>query len=486
MRQLIAKRHHRTALVLAGAASAVLISASMASATMAITAADTAAAPTVTSYSGALPNGATWKAELPGNWNGTLLLYSHGYLPSFFNLPNQPQDAPDPTTAAALLAEGYGLTGSSYAATGWALNTAPQDQLDSLAATIKAIGRRPHRVLAVGTSMGGLVTAKLAEIGRGRIQGALATCGIVAGGAALGNYQLDGEFAIARLLAPGQQLTLAGFTGFAEASATTAALLAAVQQAQGSAEGRARIALAAALYQAPSWLPNQPPPAKDDPAAVELGQYQWLLQILQFTTPARVDIETAMGGNPAWNKGVDYRKLLNQATDRDTVRALYRTAGIRLDTDLKALTAEAATTADPPAVRRIFATSVPFGRLQMPVLTLHTTADQLVPVQQEDAYRTAVTRAGRSPLLRQAFVARQGHCNFTPAELVAAVHALDHRVGTGRWDGLTSAEALQHEADRLGLGGAAYVRFRPGQLLRASFGGNNGLPFASTSGTNRG
>jgi dienelactone hydrolase len=445
----------RSILVLLAALLAILGAAPPATATT-----------TAATYSGSLPNGTTWTADIPPNWNGTLLLYSHGYLPTFAGAPNVARNAPDPQTAAALLAAGYGLTGSSYAAAGWALNTAPRDQLDTLTATIDAIGRRPRRVLAIGTSMGGLVTAKLAETS-GRIQGALATCGIVAGGAALNNYQLDAEFAIAELLAPDQAITLAGYATLAEAFATTAALVAAVNRAQATPEGRARVALAAAFHHAPSWLPGQPPPT--DAEATQRGQYEWLVRSLQFTTPARFDIETAVGGNAAWTRGVDYRRLLERSADRDTVTAAYRAAGLDLRADLDRLTRTADITADPAAVGRMFATSVPFGGLRMPVLSIHTTADQLVPVQQEDAYRNAVRRTGRSELLRQAYVARPGHCAFTPAELVAAVYALEHRVATGRWDGRTSAEALQRTASGLGLGDAAYSRFEPGRLLRESF-----------------
>jgi dienelactone hydrolase len=452
----------RSALLTTVVAMAVFGLAPTASATPASTAAPAA-------YSGSLPNGATWTAEIPANWNGTLLLYSHGYLPTFAGAPNLPANAPDPRTGAALLAAGYGLTGSSYAAAGWALNTAPRDQLDTLAATVAAIGRRPHRVLAVGTSMGGLVTAKLAETARGRIHGALSTCGIVAGGASLSNYQLDAEFAISRLLAPGQSIKLAGYANLTEAFATTSALIAAVTQGQTTAAGRARVALASALHHAPSWPADQPSPAPGDHDAIQLGQYGWLRQSLQFTTPARFDIETAVGGQPSWNKGVDYQRLLEQSADRDTVRAMYRKAGLDLRADLNRLTREASVTAEPAAVGSLFATSVPFGRLQMPMLTVHTTTDQLVPVQQQDAYRNAVRRSGRSALLQQAYVARQGHCSFTSAELVAGVNALDHRVRTGRWDGRTSADALQRAALRLDLGGAAYVRYRPGNLLRESF-----------------
>ena len=36
----------------------------------------------VANYSGSLPDGATWTAQVPAHWNGELLLYSHGYLPA--------------------------------------------------------------------------------------------------------------------------------------------------------------------------------------------------------------------------------------------------------------------------------------------------------------------------------------------------------------------------------------------------------------------
>ena len=59
-------------------------------------------------YTGTLANGTTWVADVPANWNGTLLLYSHGFGPL------TAADAPDPGTQAALLARGYALAGSSY------------------------------------------------------------------------------------------------------------------------------------------------------------------------------------------------------------------------------------------------------------------------------------------------------------------------------------------------------------------------------------
>jgi hypothetical protein len=101
----------------------------------------------------------------------------------------------------------------------------------------------------------------------------------------------------------------------------------------------------------------------------------------------------------------------------------------------------------------------------MPVLSLHTISDNLSPVQVERDYRDRVTRSGRRPLLRQAFVDRPGHCAFTPAELVASVHALDRRVTTGRWGASATWWRLDAAAESLGLGASDIVPFRPGQFL---------------------
>jgi len=65
------------------------------------------------------PDGASYIISVPSNWNGTLVLYSHGYV--FPGQPNPAKDAGDPLTEAALLNQGYALAGSAYSANGWAL-----------------------------------------------------------------------------------------------------------------------------------------------------------------------------------------------------------------------------------------------------------------------------------------------------------------------------------------------------------------------------
>src|SRR5690348_4738427 len=73
----------------------------------------------LTTQTGTLPDGATYLIEVPSPWNGTLLLYSHGYVTP--GSPNPARDVGDPGTRAFMLANGFALAGSSYAHTGWAI-----------------------------------------------------------------------------------------------------------------------------------------------------------------------------------------------------------------------------------------------------------------------------------------------------------------------------------------------------------------------------
>ncbi len=413
---------------------------------------------------GTLADGAQWVADMPAEWNGTLLLYSHGFGPLVA------ADAPDPATASALLARGYALAGSSYDPSGswWALNSAVHDQFETLSTVESTVlPEAPRRVLAVGSSMGGLISALEAQEGAGRIDGALTTCGIVAGAINLNNYQLDGEYAMARLLLPDQQIQLVGFANSGEALATAGAFDAAAAQAQQTAAGRARLALAMALMNVAPWAAGQPAPATE-PAAQEEAQYQ-----VQFTGPfstmdfvefGRPTIDQAAGGSATWTQGVNFAQLLRYSPYKHEVEALYHAAGLNLGGDLENLTQHANIKADPDAVKSLVQSSVPTGHLAVPELDMHTISDQLVPVQQEHFYAEQVRKAGSRELLRQVYVASVGHCNFSPAELVAGVLAIDKRVDTGHWGSLAEPKRLDRVATELGLGEARFVRYNPGPL----------------------
>src|SRR5271169_4966520 len=153
----------------------------------------------LTQLPGSLPDGATFLIEVPGNWNGILFLYSHGYVTP--GSANPAQDVGDPATRAFMLASGFALAGSSYAHTGWAVQEALVDQIAVLDIFDFTFGR-PRQTVAWGHSLGGMITAGLIQRNPRRFDAALPMCGVLAGGVATWNTALDAEVAFSTLIAP--------------------------------------------------------------------------------------------------------------------------------------------------------------------------------------------------------------------------------------------------------------------------------------------
>ncbi|MEY9989053.1 pimeloyl-ACP methyl ester carboxylesterase [Streptomyces sp. V4I8] len=423
-----------------------------------------AAASDTTHVDGRLPSGATYMMDVPAHWNGTVLLFSHGYVSG----PDNPaQDAADDATKALLLRDGYALIGSSYATTGWAVADAVPDQIDTLSAFTERFGAA-SRTVAWGRSYGGLVTTAIAERHPDRIDGSISLCGLVHGGVANWNNTLDPVFAIKTLLAPDSDVPLVNIADQTAADDAVSTLTSVVDSAQTTAEGRARIALAAALHNIPGWnQPTQTRPAAADWDAQQANQYeavQGLLRTVAFNR--RREAEVRAGGNMSWNTGVDYARLLGESSVRKEVTELYKKAGLSLRADLAALNRAPRISADPAAVAWMSSTSSFTGKLAKPQLSVHTIGDALVPVQTESALKRAVTAAGSAPLLRQAYTDNAGHCTFSPAEKLSALHTLEDRLTTGRWVG-TDPESLNSRATKADpTTPTRYVPYRPTPYLR--------------------
>jgi pimeloyl-ACP methyl ester carboxylesterase len=400
----------------------------------------------IATHTGSLPDGATYLIEVPANWNGTLFLYSHGYVTP--GAANPAADVGDPVTRAFMLGSGYALAGSSYATTGWAIQQAIPDQIAVLDIFRKSVGH-PKRTIAWGHSLGGMITAGLIQRYPRDFDAALPMCGVVSGGVATWNTALDAAFAFKVLLAPGSGLQVVNISGDPITNLDISEEFLAA--AQGTAQGRARIALAAALGNLPGWFtPTSPEPAPTDYVSQEMNQFLWDQQVdFPFVFAFRAELEARAGGNGSWNTGVDFRQQLATSIDLAEVVALYEAAGLDLNTDLETLNRSARISADPPAFEYLKDNITFDGQINFPVLTLHTTGDGLVVVQNESAYRHVVDEEGNGELLRRDFIDRAGHCAFTPAETIAAVEKLVDRLNTGRWHEPTAAE-LNASAAALG------------------------------------
>jgi len=427
----------------------------------------------VTTTTGTLADGATYLIQVPAVWNGTLLLYSHGYTVP--GSPNPARDGGDPVTIGVLLQSGYALAGSSYTTTGWAIHEALQDQIALLDLFDSTVGH-PARTIAWGQSLGGIITAGLIQRNPARFDAAMPMCGVLSGGVGTWNQGLDSAFAFQILLGAGTSLEIVHISDPEANAALAEGLLA---EAQLTPEGRARTALITSLSDLPGWFtPTAPEPAADDFATQESNQFLWGQNIgVPFDFEFRAELEARAGGNPSWNVGVNYRKQLELSVSRDEVRALYRAAGLSREADLEALNRAPRIAADPGAFAYLEQNITFNGEIRAPVLTAHTKGDGFVVVENETTYRHAVDRAGNGRLLRQTFVDRAGHCTFTPAETLALFDRLVERLDTGRWPDLSPA-ALNAAATALGpdlninifAGGPPtppqFFDFRPAPFLR--------------------
>ncbi|PXY21477.1 hypothetical protein BAY60_28290 [Prauserella muralis] len=420
------------------------------------------------SVRGTHPGGATYAIEVPRHWNGTVLTFSPGYGQGAGTEGRPAELGGNPAARTWLLDNGYALAGTRPFGDGWAveetLRAVPQTM-----ATFRRIAGEPEVTLAWGASMGGAVTAGLAESRPDVVDGALPYCASVAGPVAMLNQSLDAAFAFRTLLAPGEpSVRLTGFASAAEETRTTTTARRILDSAQRTAEGRARIALAAAFAQVSTWsVPGTAEPSRHDWAGQQAQQYA---AFMPTVFSPRYPLEQRAGGNFSWNTGVDYTVQLRHSGRLRQVRARYEHAGLDLDADLRRLDRAPRIAASGEPVAYLERNVTPTGRLGVPVLTVHERGDNYPTVTQARAYADAVQRAGDRRLLRQAFVDRPGHCAYTPAELVSALLTLEDRVRTGTWKHPT-AVSLNRLAARLAsrnpeLGTAMFVPLRPHEFLR--------------------
>jgi hypothetical protein len=383
--------------------------------------------------------GARYRIVLPDTWNGTLLLYSHGYRfaepvpPDFAKPSTDPVPAPGQDVADALLADGYALAGSASSSNGWAVpeGVAAAEQLHQFFA--EHVGA-PRRTYLWGDSLGGLVTQVLAEKGAPWVSGAAPLCGVLAGTRENLDVAMDVAFAVRELLVP--SLKLSGYRSHDEAvQQWQTAQRRIVAAAIATTDGAARVALVAALVDAPTRTSrfDGSTPVSRVSAAVET-----ILTGLGYGTYGRYEIEQRLGGDPS-EVGRDLPSRISSSE-----RQLVDLAGGPGATDRLLAEVTDGVTPQPDAAARAKASELgePTGEIRVPTITLHTTEDPLVLVQNESLFAGRVQAANRQGRLLQLYVTPPktfsapapygaGHCNFTAQQRLATIELLDTWVRSG-------------------------------------------------------
>ncbi len=352
---------------------------------------------------------APYNIRVPANWNGTLLVFAHGYRDKADHpgeIDNRNADAAPGGALAEefFLAQGFALAGSAFKDNGWAVKEGIQNIL-ALTNFFKGRVGKPDRIILWGVSMGSVVTLESNEKFPGIYDGTIALCTIGAGAP----RSWDGAVA----------LSLAYDLTFGWPSAW-------------GSVGDVRDDLDFETEVFPIMFGQFTNPAN-------FGQLEfmrlvngipsedlasWPFTDLFFATEARAEVERRAGGPVGQNLDHFYSLTVPEKT-------YLASLGVDADALLAAMNARTNIFAASNARNYIEHYAELTGNLRRPVLSLHTEIDGLVPVSHESAYRETVEAAGKSHLLVQAFTNGVGHCAFTGSQLFSAVVAMQFWLDTG-------------------------------------------------------
>jgi pimeloyl-ACP methyl ester carboxylesterase len=348
------------------------------------------AAAQVQTAAGELGPGALYQIIVPPAWNGTLVLYAHGYA-AVEDPPRLP-DPTDPTDGEGALINGltqlgFAVAYSSFSENGFAVKDGAQRTKQLRGIFVSKFGQAARTIL-FGTSLGGEIVIKMVEDHPELYAGAFSMCGIVGGSQAELDY-LSNVRVLFDVFYPGV------ITGDLFDLPPEALRPLALAAAAGALEPIGLAGMQAVMAGLGTPIPGTNPP--------ELVQS--ILTAVAFNLFRFDDLLDRTNGQVFFdNTATDYGDpAVNAAVDRFT--------------------------ATPKAVNHFRKYYQPTGDLQVPVVTLHTSDDPQVPVFHEALYAGIVGAAGNAAMLDQIIVPRYGHCTFTGPEVIGALGVLLAKIG---------------------------------------------------------
>ena len=325
-------------------------------------------------------SGALWEIDKPADWNGDLVLYLHGY-----SFPSDPVALPhNEAIRDSLVARGFAVAASSYSSNGYAVREGVRESAALGEVFRDRIGRVRHTYL-FGQSLGGLIGLLLAQRRsdehEDRYDGAFLVCGIVGGSTE--EVQYIGDIRVLfDAVYPG---VLAGDLYHPPAITNLNAQVVGpvVQAVTANPQGLGIIQLLAR-----------------HPLAGNNGQelVTSLVTVLGFQMQGGADLFARAGSESFFdNAGWQYSSPALPAA---------------LVADINNRVARHTRTRGAAEFLRRF--GEPSRRMRIPMMTLHTTRDPVVPVFHEDLL--AQVASGSNLVQRR--VDRYGHTPFSAGELM--------------------------------------------------------------------
>ena len=327
-------------------------------------------------------SGAIYRICMPPRdcYNGNLVVYAHGYVDAYrpVQIPEDHLTLPDGTSLPKLInALGFAFATTSYSRNGLAVLEGVRDIRD-LVEIFKARTGAPGRVYIIGPSEGGLITAKSIETYPGVYSGGLAACGPVGNFRAQINYIGDFRVVFNYL-----------FPDVIPGSATQVPQTV-IDHWSTVYEPRIRRAVRRDPQTAAELIRVANVPISFDAANIEDA----ILAVAWYAVFAVNDARQQLGGQPFDNIGKWYSGSTN-------------------DFLLNLLVQRAAADSQAIIALQKYETS---GLLGVPLVTLHTTGDQIVPYWHEPLYRQKIEKTGSASSHINLPILRYGHCQFNAGE----------------------------------------------------------------------
>jgi pimeloyl-ACP methyl ester carboxylesterase len=339
--------------------------------------------------------GALYQVCYPSGWNGDMVVYAHGYV-----VADAPVAIPDDQIDGQSIAQVVNGLGYAYATTSYRANGLVADEaVEDVAQLVTEVRRRftpdPTRSFIVGVSEGGLVAALSAERHPDLFDGAVAACGPVGNFAGqidyLGDFRVLFDYFFPGII-PGGPVDVPDTVRAQWSSVFAPKVAAAI-----AADDQATLELLT--------VAGAPHEAADLPLAATTA-----LDILFYDVFALPDARQRLGGQPYDNVGRVYQGSSDDAALNAGVARVAADAAARTGLDG-------------------FETA---GTLSIPVSTLHTSRDPIVPVSQQIEYAGKVDSRGAGSFLSQQAPDRYGHCTFTGPEVLQAFGAVAARAAAVR------------------------------------------------------
>lgn len=362
-----------------------------------------------TCWSGKDEAGAYYWVAKPKEWNGNLVLHSHGG-PALGKHPKAERAIEDFERWSIWVRSGNALAVTSYRQGGVALMSAAEDTARLLPIASKLVGKT-KKVILHGQSWGGGVAARAAEVGgplskvQPKIDAVLLTSGVLAGGTKSYDFRLDLRVvwqAMCENHPRANEIQYPLWQGLAskDAKMSKEDLTQRVNECLGlnkpeaerSEKQKANLKTIVNVIKIPE-------------KSIQ-GHLAWATQHFQDIVFNRLD-----GRNPFGNDTIRY---VGSSNDEELNKKVLRYK------------------ADPTAVADFGKDTNPTGNIALPIITMRGVNDPIAFVELASTWEENVAKAGRSKNLVQLYTNDKEHSYLSDAQYVAAMSALLSWVDSGK------------------------------------------------------